>query len=81
MAGVERLMVVDHPLAANPEDQQGPGIVQHSSDFLRGYGISPQSTFVGGVVGFFMDPGIAGPLKGALVGSLASMLVNYLDQR
>ena len=45
-----------------------------------GYGVSPQSAFVGGCVGFFFD-GLRGGAKGVLVGSLVSLTVNYFKHR
>lgn len=78
MAGVERLMVVDQPLASNPEDQTGPGIIQRTSDFLRGYNVTPEAAFVGAGVGLVMGPGISGTLKGFLLGSLISYVTNNL---
>jgi hypothetical protein len=79
MAGVERLMVVDHPLASNPEDQNGPGILQQTSDFLRGYNVTPQSAYVGAGVGVVLEPGIKGALKGFLIASLISYVTNTLS--
>jgi hypothetical protein len=81
MPGVERLMVVKHPLAANPEDVQGPGIVQRAGDFLRGFGITPDVSYGGAVVGFVMEPGLRGLLKGVLIGSLCSMTLNWYNNR
>jgi hypothetical protein len=80
MAGVERLMVVSNPLAANPEDQQGPGMVQRTSDFLASFSVTPQCALVGTAVGFVMQPGFAGAVKGLLLGSLVSFAVNRLGR-
>lgn len=81
MPGVQQLMVVKHPLASNPEDHQGPGLMQRSADFLSSYGITPEVTAVSTGVGFLMEPGIRGPVKGALIGSLISLVYNNLVSR
>jgi hypothetical protein len=80
MAGVERLMVVSNPLAANPEDQQGPGVVQRASDFLNSFDVTPQCALVGTVVGLVMQPDLSGAVKGLLMGSLVSFAVNRLGR-
>jgi len=81
MAGVERLMVVNHPLADNPEDHSGPGIVQQGGDFLRSFNITPEVAVIGAGVGLFIEPGLRGPTKGFIAASLVSMALNYFNTR
>lgn len=78
MPGVERLMVINSPLSANPEDNVGPGTIQRTSDFLTSYSVAPQAALAGLVVGFAMQPGFAGATKGLLLGALVSFAVNKL---
>lgn len=78
MPGVSTLRVVSNPLAANPEDAQGPGLVQQASDFLLSYGVAPESALVGAAVGLFLEPGIGGMLKGSIAGSLVSFALGKL---
>ena len=74
---VERLMVVSNPLASNPEDVRGPGLLQQSSEFLRSYGITPESSFVGTAVGALVGGSLfRGAAIGFLAGSLVSMGLN-----
>lgn len=81
MSGVQRLIVVDHPLASNPEDGRGPGVVQRSADFLRSFGVTPEVSATSAVVGAFMQPSLGGVVKGFLVGSLVSLAYNHLSSR
>jgi hypothetical protein len=80
MHGVEKLMVVDNPLAANPESASA-SIITRAASTLRGFGITPESALVGGGVGLALEPGVRGTLKGALMGSLLSLGLNYLANR
>jgi hypothetical protein len=77
---VERLMVVDHPLA---EDGSGNGskLLQRSVDLAHSYGVTPQSAVVGTAVGLFLAPGLVGAAKGFLLGSLLSFGINRLKAR
>lgn len=81
MAGVESLRVIHHPLASNPEDASGPGIVQQTSDFLRSYNITPEVTLVSTGVGLALGRGVSGALQGALLGSLMSLVIHHFQQR
>jgi len=77
---VERLMVVDNPLAANPENgPSGTQLLQRTGEFLRSYGVTPESALVGVGVGAILGRGILhGSVSGFLAGSLISMGLNYL---
>jgi hypothetical protein len=77
MPGVSLLRVVSNPLA-DDQPQPGPGIIQQASDFLQSYGVTPECTLVGGVVGLMLDSGLSGALKGALIASLTSFAVTRL---
>ena len=77
---VERLMVVDNPLAADPENGPSAAVaIQRGSEFLRSYGVTPESAFVGAGVGALLGRGLLhGSVSGFLAGSLVSMGLNYL---
>ena len=81
MAGVERLMVVSHPLAQNPEDHTGPGIIQQAADFLRSYNVTPEVAAVSAGVGVAMSSTFSGAVKGAVVGSIISLVYNHTKSR
>ena len=81
MAGVENLMVVHHPLAANQEDLVGPGIVQRTNDFFTSFGVTPEAAYSGAAVGLVLGKSLGGTVKGLLIGSLFSMGMNWLNNR
>ena len=77
---VERLMVVDNPLASNPENgPSGTQMLQRSGEFLRSFGVTPESALVGMGVGALLGRGLVhGGVSGFIAASLISAGLNYL---